>query len=832
MNRSIIQHAKFLLVPIFILLHSFGDPLQGQSLRLNEKEYLESRQISVLAFHNIYPVGMQGGIEIIQHNLRTATNGQLYFSIKDDVEKIPGVNVSQEPIPKIENPERNIKGDQIRLPFVYETINLEYDIVVRPTDQHAFEVLVNLKTPVDTRIVENLQFRIELFPELFAGKSFISDGDFGIFPHLFSGSIKDGSAVPYASGNEFIIAPEDERIKMKITSRNGTIKLTDSRAGTQRYWFTLVCEADLSKTEGAVSLLFEPNIIEAWEKPPMIAYSQLGYHPDQEKIILIELDKECTDPGKLKAHKLGPGGNYIPVLNVQAEFWGEFLKYKYAEADISSLSEPGIYKLSYGDTETGPFTISPEIYGEGPWELTLDLFYPVQMCHMKVNDRNRVWHGVCHMDDALQVPSPLPYFDGYKQGDSPDSDHEVHTTVEGLNVGGWHDAADDDLHYVSTGRAAYDLALAFEEFDITRDQTTVDFKKREVFTYTPDGIPDAIQQIIHGAHWLVAHYGVSDHAFPGVISSNWNTYVKAADWGLHTDNLFYRKDFPSDSSNGRFSGILDDRYVFTNRDTRRDYFAASILAGISRVIAPYDPQLSEECLRTSEEIWVRESQRPPVLFRNVGTPTSLVGQKTNAAVELFLSTGSPGYLEHLVSSKEEIIKEIGETGWTVSRVLAYIGDKSFIREFKEKLVVYEGEVSAINSKNPFGVNYGYQVWGIGWNILWQAEKMYFLAKHHPDLFDRKPILDALEFTLGRHPGNNISFVSGVGSHRPIPTFSVNKEDYGFIPGGVFSGTSLVLPDFPELREDHPYLWQQSEIMIWGATPYLFSVLAADRLLNQ
>ena len=813
------------------LLQGVGAQEPGE-LTINEHEYFDSRNLSVLAFHNIYPVGMQGGIEIIHHNLRTATNGTLDITRKQETELIPGVDVSHQPIPPISNPERRIEGNAIILPFSYEEMDLEYEIVVSPLDKYGFEINVNFLKPVDRSKVEKAVFKMEFYPELFAGQSFISDNGFGVFPFVFNGTMDQEAPVPYATGSEFIFAPEDERIRMKITSGSGEMQLTDSRSGTQRYWFTLNCEADLAKTEGAVSLVFTPYIIENWVKPPMIAYSQLGYHPRQEKVAILELDPSVDEPGKISLLRLSDEGKYLPVLEIIPTMWGEFLRYRYAEADFSSISEPGIYRLSYENEVTGPFKISRDIYGKGPWELTLDLFYPVQMCHMKVIDRDRVWHGACHLDDALQVPSPKPFFDGYRQGEQSDTGFDPHTTIPGLTRGGWHDAADDDIHYVSTGRAAYDLALAFEEFDLDRDQTRIDFSKREVETYTPDGIPDAIQQVIHGAHWLVAHYRVSDHAFPGVISSNWDTYVTAADWGLHTDNMFYNPDYPADSADGAFSGTLDDRYVFTNRDTRRDYFAAAILSAISRVTESFDAELSLECLNTSRKIWERESNREPVFFRNVGTPRNLSGERVNAAVELYLTTGESQYLQYLEDNWQVIIEEIEETGWSVSRVVENVVDPSLLSGFKDALRRYGEEREAIFAENPFGVHYEHKVWGIGWNILWEAEKQYYLVKHHPDIFDPQSILNSLAFVLGRHPGNNISFVSGVGTHRPIPSFAVNKMDYGYTPGGVFSGTSLVLPDFPELREDHPFLWQQSEIMIWGATPYLFSVLAADKLLND
>ena len=46
-----------------------------------------------------------------------------------------------------------------------------------------------------------------------------------------------------------------------------------------------------------------------------------------------------------------------------------------------------------------------------------------------------------------------------------------------------------------------------------------------------------------------------------------------------------------------------------------------------------------------------------------------------------------------------------------------------------------------------------------------------------------------------------------------------------------SGTALIRPDFPELK-DYPYLWQQAEYVLGGgATHFMFLVLAADQLLQ-
>lgn len=95
------------------------------------------------------------------------------------------------------------------------------------------------------------------------------------------------------------------------------------------------------------------------------------------------------------------------------------------------------------------------------------------------------------------------------------------------------------------------------------------------------------------------------------------------------------------------------------------------------------------------------------------------------------------------------------------------------------------------------------------------------------------MLNALEFVLGRHPGSNTaSFASGVGARSATVAYGFNRSAYTYIPGGVVSGTALIRPDLPELKE-FPYLWQQAEyVMGGGATNFMFLVLAADQVLSN
>ena len=134
---------------------------------------------------------------------------------------------------------------------------------------------------------------------------------------------------------------------------------------------------------------------------------------------------------------------------------------------------------------------------------------------------------------------------------------------------------------------------------------------------------------------------------------------------------------------------------------------------------------------------------------------------------------------------------------------------------------------------PFGVPYKPYIWGAGWDIQRFGVEQYFLHRGFPGSVSPEYMLNALNFILGVHPGENTaSFASGVGARSMTIGYGLNRADWTYIPGGVVSGTALIRPDFPELK-DFPYLWQQVEYVLGGGSSnYMFLVLAADQVLNN
>src|SRR3546814_1760551 len=89
--------------------------------------------------------------------------------------------------------------------------------------------------------------------------------------------------------------------------------------------------------------------------------------------------------------------------------------YRYLRLDFSDVRDPGIYVLSFGDTRTAPFRIAHDLYADA-WHPTLDVYFPVAMDHMFVNEAYRVWPGEAHRDVARQAPVCPEHLDLYAQG--------------------------------------------------------------------------------------------------------------------------------------------------------------------------------------------------------------------------------------------------------------------------------------------------------------------------------------------------------------------------------------------------------------------------------
>jgi len=440
------------------------------------------------------------------------------------------------------------------------------------------------------------------------------------------------------------------------------------------------------------------------------------------------------------------------------------------------------------------------------------------MCHMKVEDRYRVWHGLCHMDDATMAPINHDHFDGYFQGPSTLTKYKSGEHVPGLNIGGWHDAGDYDLRIESQAETVYILGLAYELFKSNYDQTSIDEAAHLTQIHVPDGKPDILQQMEHGLLSIVGGYESLGRLYRGIQEATLHQYTLLGDGMNATDNII-------DNPNGTDPILhkplpVDDRLVFTEQNPMRELLVAQVLAQASNVLRDYDPEMAGKCLNISE-----------ALFR---TDASFNGPaKINAAAELFLATSSDRYKQVILDNADSISKNIQRFTIVIGRVVSKLNDPDFTKKIERAVGKYYERVEDLSKENPYGVPYHPFIWGAGWQVEDFGVDQLFLHLGFPRIVSNKYLLNALNFILGCHPGQNtVSFVSGVGVNSMTVAYGANRADWSYIPGGVSSGTALIRPDLPELKV-WPYFWQQGEyVMGGGATDFILLGMAADNLLNK
>lgn len=824
--------------------------MENKFILNNKGEYFECGGVSVMGFSDFYPAGHQSGIGIIMNGKRVATNGDIRFEPtpgqwqpvpKQLSRKIIKINGKDAIKTRLAYPDKNahLKGFN---PIVYPDFEFEYEITLIP-EGNGLAVQVDLDKEIPEKYKGKLFFNMELYPAELFGKPWLMDNKQGIFPRQPNGPVferesnfinaghftdteehtspeilsnnrkeyspivaDDILGVPYAAGHRFTSRPEDSLSRFTVESET-ELKLYDGRMNHNNGWFVLSSELPLKKTEKALIWKIIPYVDESWMYAPVVQVSQVGYHSAQNKVAVIETDKRDNSnfEGILLRHTAeGP----VEVLKKSCKMWGDFLRYKYYHFDFSEINEEGLYQVKVGNQTSAIFQISDEVYDRGVWQPVLEYFLPVQMCHMRVSEKYRVWHGHCHADDAKMAPVNRGHFDGYRQGPDTMIKYKPGDCVPGLNKGGWHDAGDFDLRVESQSGEAYILSLAYEAFGVNYDATTIDQENHLVEIHQSDGKNDILQQIEHGALSVVSGYKAMGRLYRGIICSNLRQYVLQGDAAAMTKGV---------------TGDEDDRWVFTEDNPSREFSTAAHLAAVYRTLKGFNTQLSEDSLFVAKELFERTRLEENDACRK---------NRIHAAAELFISTKDDKYKSVLNDEISYILENADSIGWMAARAIEAF-EFSYVEKIKKSLILACKKLEEKSAENPYGVPYRPIIYGAGWGIQGIAFNYYWIHKAFPEFFGKELLEKSLNFILGCHPGlNTASFASGVGARSMTTAYGINRADWSYVPGGVVSGTALIQPDFPELL-DFPFLWQQAEYVLGGGSSnFMFLVLAVRQVLGR
>ncbi len=653
----------FLITSLLFVTNTFG-----QKLELNDLNYFEAQGVNVFVYSNEFN-GMffdekTAGIEIIHHGVRTSTGGAV---------RLQNTPEQWDLIPAMINRKVDQAAKTITVELNYKEFNFNSKLNVTSKDK-GVEISVYLDKPLPKELEGSAGFNLEFLPSTYFEKTYLMDGMPGNFPSYPSGNTKIESIIkkipqysghttfddrgrgefivpyPLATGKTLLLSPGEPECLVKVQAMDADLMLFDGRDLAQNGWFVVRSLIPAGKTGKVLTWYLELNAIPNWIRKPVIGFSQVGYTPDQEKIAVIELDINDAPIKTASIFQVTAEGKQVEKFKGEVKVWGKYLRYNYAKLDFSPVKEPGVYYIEYGSQKTNKFVIGPNVY-DNVWHPTMDVWFPVQMDHMEVNEAYRTWHGAPYLDDCLQAPLNHQHFDGYKQGPTTETKYKPLERIPGMAVGGWFDAGDFDIQTGSHNSVISSFVDSWENFKINRDETYIDQKTRFVDIHRPDGKPDILQQIEHGTLNLVAQVENIGHPVRGIIVPSLHQYHHLGDAVTETDNLPYNPKLKPYETDGLSSGTPDDRWAFTNRSSFLDYQTAASLAAASRALRGFNNELAGKSLACAIKLLEEADSVTKNSSNNSGDPVTMMagrGADVNAVLQLYISTKEKKYADRFL----------------------------------------------------------------------------------------------------------------------------------------------------------------------------------------
>jgi len=826
----------FSLSTVCLCLTLLTGTVTATAQEIRDDEYFHSPGADLLVFSNwydgLFADAKISGIELIHHGLRTVTNGDVRL------EATPG---QWEQIGSFVTRRVDPEAGVIEADLSYADYGFDYTIRVE-RDAGGYLISVNSDTPLPAALEGKAGFNLEFVPSVYGGKGLLVDGAAHVIPYTPVSDMKprdggprpDGASadpMPIAEGHSLVLAPGNAEGRVSITSASTPIALYDGRNQASNGWYVARSLLPAGKTGRLLEWRLKASSTEGWQSPPVISYNQLGYTPDRSKIAIVQLDRDAGPPGTIKLIRLQEDGEEDLVLSATPETWGRYLRYTYARFDFSAVETPGLYQLDYDGQRSAAFPVSEAAYDDA-WHATLDVFMAVQMDHMFVNEAYRAWHGLAHNDDALQAPVDHEHHDLYAQGPTTDTAYAPLEHIPGLNVGGWFDAGDFDIRTSSQYETIRTLVRSWERFEPKRDVTRVNWDSQRTDIHVPDGAPDILEQIKHGTLQLLAQFDSVGFAIHGIVAPDLDQYTFLGDAHSKTDGLIYDPALgPYEEKDGR-SGRADDRWAFTSRSSALQYGSTAGLAAAARALRGYDDALADKALARAETTFTYEYGKAPDLYHHgntTGGPLEL--ERFLAAAELLLTTGDPQYAEaagQWFESAEPFFGAIAPVAIAIRPMM----DEAYDQRLHTAAGNWAAHMRDARADNPFGVEISRSGWAGSGSVIGQANTADAIRSAFPDLISKEEVLDAFDYILGRHPGHNLSLVSGVGTKSKLVAYGNNRADFSFIAGGIVPGVLILKPDFPENREDWPFFWGQNEYVIPLAASYIYLAQAAAELAGE
>jgi endoglucanase len=547
---------------------------------------------------------------------------------------------------------------------------------------------------------------------------------------------------------------------------------------------------------------------------PPILLNQLGYLPNHAKfatVLLTNLPNPAATPPPTTFRVLSHNHTVVHQARLSTPTLDEASGDTTAQADFSSLTQPGTYHLEVAGTLSDPFTIGPTVYAEA-LRLTARSYYG-QRCGCAVHLGNGYYHPACHLDGAFDPTSG-------RSGIVP-------------NAGGWHDAGDYGRYIVNSGITTGTLLWAWELYPDALHSLTLDIPESH------DTLPDFLAEIKWNLNWMLS---LQDPTDGGV-------------WHKQTSLHFCAFILPQDDH-------LPSEIIGTGSAPYKSTCAtadlASVMAIAARCYRPFDRAFAARCLTAARRAWSWTRKFPNVSFNNPPTvSTGNYGDPTCsdellwASAELFRTTHEPQYEAALLDAIQPLLPDLKITVpswnnvasmglWTYA--LATDANSTLTTAaIQQATQAAAAELIARVHTSGYGNSLSLTDYHWGSNSDAGNQSLLLLVANHfqPSAAAIDAALSNLHYLLGRNCFG-VSWVTQLGHrpfqhphHRPSASDGIAAPWPGLLSGGPNAQggdpVANALPQAPPMRMwlDDQRAYSMNEIAINWNAPLVFLLAAAN-----
>jgi endoglucanase len=407
--------------------------------------------------------------------------------------------------------------------------------------------------------------------------------------------------------------------------------------------------------------------------------------------------------------------------------------------DFSSFTQQGQFRIVTTAPDTSVvFAISDTVFRD-VYRKSLKGFY-FQRCGLTLTPQfaGVYAHQACHLADGV-----------FHSSTDTSGTHKA--------IGGWHDAGDYGKYVVNAGVTVGTLLMAYELFPEKFSCDNIGISE------SGNGVPDILDEVRYELRWLLT--------------------MQRWDGGVY--NKLTREHFE-----GFIMPEADTtapRYLYQVTTPATGDFAA-MCARAARTYRPFNSQFADSCLAAARLAWTYLQAHPTMVpaggTKNpAGTSTGEYGDASDsderlwAAAELYSTTGEEQYHFYYAawySSGALISKTMSWPDVQTQAHLAYLyakqpsANKTIQMELRNSLLGFASAISKTITDEGWHISLKYHEYGWGCNseVLSRAVILLLAFQETNNKTFANDALSQLNYILGTNI-NNISFVTGIGTRRPM-----------------------------------------------------------------